>query len=301
MIGRPLHGLEERRRLTAEPPAFDPGEFKRTTRAGWDAVAEAWDRWTPVLGAWLGPVTGAMLELAHVRSGDKILDVAAGAGEPGLTAAERVGPTGSVLATDLSANILAFADRAARERGVRNFATRVMDAERLELPDGAFDVVLSRLGIIYCPDRRRALAEMRRVLRPGGRAVVASFTTPDHNRFFAIPIAVIRRRVELPPPAPDQPGPFGLGRPGMMAEALRQAGFGDVETDIISTPLRLSSAAECVRFQRESFGALSQMLAGASAAERAAAWAEIEQELAQFDGSEGFVASTELIVGAGTN
>jgi SAM-dependent methyltransferase len=105
--------------LTAEPPAFDPVAFKKTTRQGWDAVAEAWDRWTPVLTTWLGPVTEAMLDMAHLRAGDKVVDVAAGAGEPGLTAAERVGPTGSVLATDLSANILAFSDRAARERGVR--------------------------------------------------------------------------------------------------------------------------------------------------------------------------------------
>jgi SAM-dependent methyltransferase len=277
--------------LAAEgPPARD-----------WDAVAEAWDRWSPVLAAWLGPVTESMLVMARLRAGDKIVDVAAGAGEPGLTAAERVGPTGSVLATDLSAGILAFADPAARERGVRNFAARVMDAERLELPDGAFDVALSRLGVVYCPDRRQALAEMRRVLRAGGRAVVASFTTPDHNRFFAIPIGVIRRRVQLPPPAPDQPGPFSLGRPGMMADALRPAGFGDVESNIISTPLRLPSAAECVRFEREAFGALSQMLAGASEAERAAAWAEIEQDLGQFEGPEGFVAPSELIIGCGTS
>jgi hypothetical protein len=86
-----------------------------------------------------------------------------------------------------------------------------------------------------------------------------------------------------------------------MAEALQQAGFGDVETDVISTPLRLSSAAACVQFQREAFGALSQMLANASDAERTAAWAEIEQELGQFEGSQGFEAPTELIVGAGTN
>jgi ubiquinone/menaquinone biosynthesis C-methylase UbiE len=286
--------------LTTEPPAFDPVAFKKTMRQGWDAVAEAWDRWTPVLTAWLGPVTEAMLGMAHVRTGDKVVDVAAGAGEPALTAAERVGPTGSVLATDLSANILAFAERAARERGVQNLATQVMDAERLELEPDAFDIALSRLGIIFCPDRRQALAEMRRVLRPGGRAVVAGFTTPDQNRFFAIPIGVIRRRLQLPPPAPDQPGPFSLGGPGVMAEMLRQAGFEDVETTITSTALRLPSAVECVRFQREAFGALSQMLANASDTERAAAWAEIEQELGRLEGSEGFVAHSELIVGAGT-
>ncbi|MEU7815184.1 methyltransferase domain-containing protein [Pseudonocardia sp. NPDC049154] len=154
----------------------------------------------------------------------------------------------------------------------------------MELADGTFDVALSRLGIIYCPDRGQALAEMRRVLRPGGRAVVASFTTPDHNRFFAIPIGVIRRRAHLPPPAPDQPGPFSLGSPGVMAEALRQAGLDDVEIRIVSARLRLPSAAECVRFQREAFGALSQMLAGASDVERTAAWAEIEQGLGQSRG-----------------
>jgi SAM-dependent methyltransferase len=239
-----------------------------TSRA---AHLQAWDRWTPVLADWFGPVTEAMLDMAHLRAGDKIVDVAAGAGEPGLTAAERVGPTGSVLATDLSANILSFADRTARERGVRNFATRVMDAERLELADDAFDVALSRLGIVYCPDRRQALAEMRRVLRPRGRAVVASFTTPDHNRFFAIPIGIIRRRVRLPPLAPDQPGPFSLGGSGVMAAALRQTGFGAIETEVLSAPLRLASAAECVQFQRDAFGALTQMLAKVSDAERAAA------------------------------
>ena len=126
-------------------------------------------------------------------------------------------------------------------------------------------------------------------------------TTPDHSRFFAIPIGIIRRRVRLPPPAPDQPGPFSLGGPGVMAAALRQTGFGAIETEAISAPLRLASAAACVRFQREAFGALTQMLANVSDAERAAAWAEIEDELGQFEGSEGFAARCELIVGAGTN
>ena len=89
--------------------------------------------------------------------------------------------------------------------------------------------------------------------------------------------------------------------PGVMAAALRQTGFGAIETEAISAPLRLASAAACVRFQREAFGALIQMLANVSDAERAAAWAEIEEELGQFEGSEGFAARCELIVGAGTN
>jgi ubiquinone/menaquinone biosynthesis C-methylase UbiE len=285
--------------MSASQPAFDPVAFKETTRQQWDIVAEAWDRWTPVLRDWLDPVTATMLDLARLRPGDRVLDVAAGAGEPGLSAAERVGPTGAVLSTDIAANILVFAARAANARKVRNFATRVMDAENLDLADASFDAAFSRLGIIYCPDRARALSELCRVLKPAGRAVIASFTTPDRNRFFASSISIIRRRAQLPPPAPGLPGPFSLGAPGLMESMLRQAGFREVETRIIATPLRLPSAAECVRFERESFGALSQMLAGLSREEQTAAWAEIERELGQFAGPGGFEAPSELVVGVG--
>src|SRR3954454_10274140 len=285
--------------MSASQPAFDPVAFKETTRQQWDIVAEAWDRWTPMLRDWLDPVTATMLDLAQLRPGDRVLDVAAGGGEPGRSAPEGTGPPGAVLATDLAANILAFAARAANARRVRNFETRVMDAESLDLGDASFDAAFSRLGIIYCPDRACALGELYRVLKPTGRAVVASFTTPDRNLFFAMPISVIRRRAQLPPPAPGLPGPFSLGTPELMESMLQQAGFREVETRIIAAPLRLSSAAECVRFERESFGALSQMLAGLPLEERTAAWEKIERELEQFAGPAGFEAPSELIVGMG--
>ncbi|MFN8513711.1 MAG: methyltransferase domain-containing protein [Chloroflexia bacterium] len=280
-------------------PAFDPEQFKETTREQWDTVAEAWDRWTPTLQIWLGPVTTAMLDLAQLRPGDRVLDAAAGAGEPGPSAAEQIGPTGSILSTDFAANILAFAQRAARARKITNFATRVMDAENLDLPDASFDAAFSRLGIIYCPDRAKALAEMRRVLKPGGRAVVASFTTPDQNRFMSGPIGIIRRRAQLPPPPPGLPSPFSLGAPGVMETMLQQAGFRSVATRTIDSPLNLTSAAECTRFERESFGALTQMLAAQSPEARAAAWEEVAQQLEQFEGPNGFEAPTQIIVGVG--
>jgi len=281
--------------------AFDALAYKQTTRAQWENAAEAWHRWGPTLQTWLGGVTDAMLELGRIGPGSRVLDVAAGAGEPAITAAERVGPTGHVLATDISPNILQFARQAAGERGVDGvFETRVMDGELLDLPDASFDAVLSRVGLIYFPDQQRALSEMHRVLRPEGRVVAAVYTTPENNRFFSIPVSIIRGRAQLPPPLPGQPGPFSLGGAGVLEEAYRRAGFRDIETRVIACPLRMSSASECVQFERESFGALHQMLAGLPEPERQAAWDEIEQEMRQFEGPGGFEGPGELIVGAGT-
>lgn len=279
---------------------FDPVVYKETTRQQWQNAAAAWHRWTPTLQAWLGPVTEAMLEMAKLQPGDRVLDLAAGAGEPSLSAAERVGPSGHVLATDISSNILEFAAQTARERGLANVETRVMDGENPDQPEASFDVVLSRLGLIYFPDRKGALRSVHRVLKDGGRVVLAGFSTPDQNRFFSIPISVIRRRAQLAPPAPGLPGPFSLGAPGVMDEMLRGAGFQDVTSRPVRTPLRLTSGAECVRFERESFGALQQMLASLPGAEREAAWDEIEEKLREFEHGGRFEATAELIVGAAT-
>ncbi|HSS60311.1 MAG TPA: class I SAM-dependent methyltransferase [Candidatus Limnocylindrales bacterium] len=279
---------------------FDPVTFKETTRQQWQNAAPAWHSWTPTLHAWLNPVTEVMLDLAKLKAGDRVLDLAAGAGEPALSAAQRVGPSGYVLATDISVNILEFAAQAARDRGLTNVETRVMDGEKPNLPDATFDAVLSRLGLIYFPDREGALRSAHRMLKTGGRAVIASFSTPERNGFFSIPISVIRRRARLAPPAPGLPGPFSLGAPGVMEETFRRAGFANPTAKTVVTPLRLPSAGECVRFERESFGALQQMLAVLPDAEQDAAWAEIEHELRAFQEDSGFEAETELVVGAAT-
>ena len=283
----------------ASPP-FDPDRYKTTTREQWQSAADAWDRWTPTLQAWLGPATEVMLNLAAVGPGDRVLDVAAGAGEPAITTAKRVGPTGSVLATDISPNILACARRAAAAQGVTNLETRVMDGEHLDLPDASFDAVLSRVGLIYFPDRQRALAEMRRVLRPGGRVATMVYSTADRNQFFSVPIDIIRRRAQLPPPVPGQPGPFSLGGPGVLEDAYRQAGFGQIVVRTLDAPVRMASVAEYVRFADEAFGALHQMLADMPEPDREATWDEITRELRQFEGPEGFVGPCEMIVGVGT-
>ena len=286
-------------RSSAGPP-FDPARYKASTREQWQAAAAAWHRWGPTLGAWLGPATAVMLQLARVAEGSRVLDVAAGAGEQTLAAARRVGPSGSVLATDISPNILAFAAASARAAGLTTVETRVMDGEQLDLEPGSFDAVISRLGLIYFPDRQGALRGMRRVLAPGGRVAVMVYSTPEQNGFLSIPVRIIRRRARVPAPAPGQPGPFSLGAPGVLAAALAQAGFRKVQTRVMSAPLRLASATECARFAQESFGALHQMLSSLDAAEQAAAWAEIAEELGAYEGPDGFVGPCELVVGGGT-
>ncbi len=282
------------------PPRFDPVAYKESTRQQWERVAAAWNRWSPTLQRWWTPVTEAMLEMARIGPGSRVLDVAGGSGEPALTAAMRIGPTGYVLSTDISANLVRLAVENAQAQGLdaTRFEARVMDGERLDLPDASFDAALSRLGLIYFPDRQRALGEIRRVLKPGGQVVLASFTTPQANPFFSIPISIIRRRAQLAPPPPSGPGPFSLGSQELMEEAFQQAGFRDVQIRVIQAPLRLAAAAECVHFERESYGALQEMLSGVSVAEREATWQEVQQALLPLEGPDGFESPCELLVGA---
>lgn len=291
---------KEENAMTTEPVRFDPVKYKETTREQWQEAAEAWHRWEPTLEEWLGWATEKMLDMADIGPGSRVLDLAAGAGGQTITAARRVGPEGYVLATDISSNILEFAAGETQKQGLTNVETRVMDGEELEgLKEGSFDAVISRVGLIFFPDKQRALSGMRRALKPGGRVAAIVYSTPENNGFFSVPISIIRRRAELPPPLPGQPGPFSLGADGVLEQTYEEAGFRDTRAATLSAPLHMKSAAECVRFERESFGALHQMLSGLNESERTAAWEEIEDELRKFEGSDGFEGPCEMVVGVG--
>lgn len=136
---------------------FDPQHYKTTTREQWQTAAEAWHRWHPTLKRWLGPATDLMLDMAEVKEGYRVLDIAAGAGEQSITAAEKVGPNGYVLATDLAPKILDFAVELADEKGINNIEVQEMDGENLTVPDNSFDTVISRVGLIFFPDQQKAL------------------------------------------------------------------------------------------------------------------------------------------------
>ena len=280
---------------------FDPKAYKQTTRSQWEAAAEPWHRWGGLLTSWLGPATDRMLDMAEIGPGSHVLDVAAGAGDQSIVVAQRVGPGGRVLATDLSPSILEYAAERASEAGLANIETRELDGEDLaELPASSFDAVISRVGLIYFPDQQKALAGMRHALRDGGRIAAMVYSTADRNEFFSIPVSIIRRRANLPAPAPGQPGPFSLGGDGVLAEVFERAGLSDVSVEVIDAPVCVESAAECLRFEKESFGALHQMLSGLSAGEQDEAWEEIEDSLRQFElPGGGFEGPCELIIASG--
>jgi SAM-dependent methyltransferase len=274
---------------------FDPVQYKTTTRQQWEDAAEAWYQWGPTIEEWLGRSTEKMLDAAGVGSGTAVLDVAAGAGGQSMAAARRVGASGKVVASDISPSILTYAAKQAAEEGLTNVETVEADGERLE-GSGTFDAAISRLGLIYMPDQAAALAGIRDALKPGGRVAAIVYSTPDRNGFFSVPVSIIRKRARLEPPAPGLPGPFSMGSVGTFEKLLADAGFGDISIEAVDAPLELASAADCLRFEKESFGALHQMLSGIDDQEREDVWDEVAQALKQFETDRGFVGPCELLV-----
>jgi SAM-dependent methyltransferase len=282
-------------------PLFDAVKYKQATLEQWNSAAEAWHRWGSLLSRWLGPATETMLDMADVTAGSRVLDVAAGAGEQTLAAARRVGPAGQVLATDISPVILEYAERSACLAGLDNVSTHAIDGERLDKLDaGPFDAVISRVGLIYFPDQQKALRGMRSRLREGGKVAAMVYSTAECNGFFSVPVSIIRRRAQLPPPLPGQPGPFSLGRPEVLKKAFADVGFTDIRIEKLDAPVRVTSASECLQFEQESFGALHQMLGSLSDSEKDEAWEEIERALQQFENGRQFEGPCEMLIAVGT-
>lgn len=286
--------------MTEPQASFDASKYKKAQREQWNKDGAAWRRWNPFLDRWYGEATRQMLDLARIQPGQRILDIAAGAGEPAVSAAQRVGPGGYVLATDISEGIVALALEVARERGFEQIETRAMDGEKPDVPDASFDAALCRLGLMYMPHPVTALREWRRALGTNGRVAVVVFSTPDRNPWGAVPASIIRRRAQLPPPAAGQPGPFSLGAPGVLEGLFRDAGFAEPEVRAVPAPHRAASAAEYVRVAREAFGGFNAMMAQLPSHERESAWKEVEASMRSFESPAGFEAPGECLVAAAT-
>ena len=260
---------------------------------------DAWSRGAAARAERLGPATELKLDLAMIRPGESVLDVAAGTGEQTILAARRVGPSGSVLATDIAAGMLAVAATAARDAGLTNVTTRVMDAQRIDLAPSMFDAAISRLGIMALPDPRAAMLGIHRVLKPGQRCAVMVFSTPERNPYTGIPTGILRRH-GAKPPARGEAGPFSLGDPGQLEEVFQHAGFREIDVHTVPTLQYLPSIDEAIRDLRAKSPILRDLTAQLGERERGVAWDQIKDELRRFEGAHGFEVHGEVLVGAGT-
>ena len=270
-------------------------DAKATARDAWDRCAQGWNDHAPAIRRWLAAATEAMLEMAGIRPGDHVLDVAAGAGDQTLDIARRVGAQGRVLATDLSPEILRHGKRNAEAEGLTQVDTLVGDGEQLPVPSGGFDAVVCRLGLMLFPDPLQGLREMHRALRAGGGVCTLVFSAPQANPCIAILLRTALRHAGLPPPDPWQPGGLlSLGQPGRLDELFRSAGFRDVATTAVDAPFRLPSVKDYLRFVRASASPIQRILGRLDPAAEQAAWDDIEAQLAGFTTADGWVGPNEL-------
>jgi ubiquinone/menaquinone biosynthesis C-methylase UbiE len=205
----------------------------------WAERAAAWRRWHPTLTEWWRGVTDLLVTWAEPGPGMRVLDLASGTGEPALTLAPLIAP-GTVTATDVVPEMVAIAAENAAAQGITNMPVQQADAAALPFPDASFDRVTCRFGVMYFPDVPQALREVRRVLRPGGRAVFATWGPLEQIDYLTSTLSVLLRYQDTPPPAPapDAPHPLRFARSGTLSAALRAAGFTEVreETPIIPLP-----------------------------------------------------------------
>src|SRR5215510_4599233 len=258
-----------------------------------EAAAE-WRRGAAVRAQVFGPATEMMLDLAKVDAGSRVLDIGAGAGDSTLAAAQRVGPKGRVLATDISASMLEIAAESARHAGLSNVGTLVVDAQHLDLASDSFDAAVSRYCLMLLPDYHQALTQIRHVLTPGGRFAAIVASTPERCPYLSIPHAIVFRVGRLTSPAPERFGEFRLSAPGRLEDAYRTAGFREVSVHPVPIRRRFPSLAEAMQYAQRL--PLRELMGRLSDAEQVQAWVEIERALGQFVGPNGFESTEELLI-----
>ncbi len=240
--------------------------------------------------------TQRMLEAAGLKPGDHVLDIAAGTGDQSLLAARIVGPGGSILATDISAEMLNITAQVAKLEGLTTLTTRVMDAEQLDLQDNAFDAVICRLGLMLIPHLQQALREIRRVLKPGCKLAALIWSVPENNPLFSLPLAIVSKYARGA--SSHQPDPFALSDPTVFERELTEAGFSEVRTRAL--PFQSHYASLDAFLQSTASRLTAGVMGQLSQQEQQQLLGEVRQALSQFEGSHGLVAPAEFLLGVGS-
>ena len=207
--------------------APDLDEYRRTSLDSWDRFSVNWEREHDYLWSKTGLLGERLVERLDPQPGDTVLELAAGNGDTGFLAAERIGSDGRLISTDFAPGMVEVARRAAEARRLGGIEFRVLDAERMDLDDGSVDGVLCRFGYMLMADPAAALAETRRVLRDGGRLSFAVWGGPERNGWAAVPGMTLVEKGVLPPPEPGSPGIFAMGDTDRIVELVTGAGFGE--------------------------------------------------------------------------
>jgi SAM-dependent methyltransferase len=270
------------------------------TREQWERkeTADYWSTRQTARQQMYGAVTEMMLDVAGVQESSRVLDVAAGTGESALMAALRVGPKGDVLAADVSASMLNVAAEAARKEGFTNVETRVMSAENLELDTDSFDAVICRIALMLFPNPAKALTEMRRTVKPGGKVAVIVHSALEKNPYHGIFYETVRCLGNIPLPGRGEPWMFALGEPGALEDVYKRAGFLNMSVQAVSVQRRFLSAADAIR--TVTGGDLKELVNQLNERERERAWVEIEEQLSRFEGPNGLEVPGEVLLGVGT-
>jgi SAM-dependent methyltransferase len=247
-----------------------------------EAIAPTWERRRGYIEAVTAPVREWMVRELSPRPGDTVLELAAGVGDTGFDAAVAVGERGRVISTDLSPAMVRAARRRGAERGQGNVEYRVMDAERNELEADSVDGVLCRFGYMLMADPARALAETRRVLRPGGRVALAVWGELERNPFFATVGISLVGHGHLPPPDPAGPPAFSMATPERITPLLEDAGFSRVRTEAVPVLFEVAGVEDYLSLVSDTAGPIGLVLRGLSETDREAVAADVADSLGRF-------------------
>jgi ubiquinone/menaquinone biosynthesis C-methylase UbiE len=279
-----------------ESKALDAAEFRDGQKQQWNKAATGWRKWSELIDSAASGVSEQLVERAGVTAGSRVLDVAAGYGEPSLTAARVAGPNGKVVATDISAEMLAYGRERAAAAGLDNIEFVQSAAIALDFPAGSFDAAVSRWGIIFDPDGEGAAARVRSFLEPGSRMVIASWGPPERVPFLSLPMGTAMRKLDVPPPPPGTPGPLSRPTPEAIGGLLEGGGFSDVEVEETEVTMQWPSAEEFTTFVREIAPPVSAMIAPHPQEVQDETWAAITAAAAEHAASDGTLEFSGLVL-----